>query len=162
MARYRRRMVKEKIEMNRHELQHTVRCSVRYERMTANFSRRLENAAIFLQITLGLAVFSDFASMKVVGAAVSIISIWVFVYRPGTKALLASQQQRRYEGLCVKMAGLSDTELAEQVEALGQLDSEIPDFICRAAENAEHIYNNSLAPYPLSLVQKALVRIAGS
>lgn len=87
MARYRRRMVKEKIEMNRHELQHTVRCSVRYERMTANFSRRLENAAIFLQITLGLAVFSDFASMKVVGAAVSIISIWVFVYRPGSSTL---------------------------------------------------------------------------
>lgn len=133
MARYRRRMVKEKIEMNRHELQHTVRCSVRYERMTANFSRRLEKAAIFLQITLGLAVFSDSASMKVVGAEVSISGC----------------------------SGFHHFDLGFRLPP-GQLDSEIPDFICRAAENAEHIYNNSLAPHPLSLVQKALVRIAGS
>lgn len=95
--------------------------------------RRLEKAAIFLQITLGLAVFSDSASMKVVGAEVSISGC----------------------------SGFHHFDLGFRLPP-GQLDSEIPDFICRAAENAEHIYNNSLAPHPLSLVQKALVRIAGS
>lgn len=130
--------------------------------MTATFNGRLDRAASFTQIVLGLAVFSSVSSMKIVGAAVAIISVWVFVYQPGRKALLASQQQRRYEALCIKMARLSDDELAEEYVRLGERNSEVMEFICMAAENAEHINHKSNPPHKLGPLHRALLLIAGS
>lgn len=130
--------------------------------MTSTFNRRLDNAAIFAQIVLGLAVFGSLLSVRIVGITVSVVSIWIFVYRPGHKALLASQQQRRYERLCAKMGNLSDTQLADEYGTIGEKNSEIPEFICRAAENAEHHNHNSAPPHQLRWHQRALCLIAGS
>lgn len=130
--------------------------------MTATFNRRLEQGALFTQVVLGLAVFAHVAGVKAVGAALAIIPVWLFIYRPGPKALLASQQQRRYESLCVKMSSMSDEELALEFSRISGQDSEPADFICKAAENALHINAKCEPPHTLGVMQKCMRLIAGS
>ncbi len=117
---------------------------------------------MFIQIALGLAVFADVAGIKAVGAALAIIPVWMFVYRPGPKALLASQQQRRYESLCVRMTNMPDEDLASEFSKISDQDSEAADFICKAAENALHVNVNSEPPHRLGFSKKLLLLIAGS
>ena len=147
--------------MHRADNEYAVRYSHRLERMTSIFWGRLDKAVIFIQLCLGASAFTDLANLKLIGGTLAVSSVWTFVYQPGAKAALAEQQKQQYESLCVRMALLSDEELAIALAKIQEKDCAELGCLCRAAEHFESIKLGVSPTISLSWQDRIAAWIAG-
>lgn len=109
--------------LSRDRLMFYLNYSIRYEQMMALFFGRLDRGISFLLLVLGGSALGGFFDSRIIGAAVSVLSAWQFIYQPALKAGGAVSQAAAYQELLVLAPDLSDADLEKRFHLCGDKDT---------------------------------------
>lgn len=127
--------------MERDELIFRLGYSARLESMTSTLLGRIDRGTSFAQLFLGASVFANGPSwlQYVIATLLCGITVFVIVYQPAVKQMLAAAQHDAYECLLTKSKLLSDEDIAEHLVAIQKQDSAVLGALCNPAHVGECI-----------------------
>lgn len=103
------------------------------EYMTAAFQRNIFNLFSFVQVVLGSTVMANISNTFVAGLFMTLLSAYIFVYKPGEKSTNAKQQAKRYEKLISNLDAITHDELKNRLHDYVDQDSDPIGLIIRPA-----------------------------
>ncbi|MGF6936832.1 hypothetical protein OKW41_005994 [Paraburkholderia sp. UCT70] len=127
--------------MERDELLFQLGYSARLERMTSTLLGRIDRGTSFAQLFLGASIFANGPNwlQYVIATLLCAITVFVIVYQPAVKQMLAAAQRDAYDCLLVKARDLPDAEISEQLVAIQKQDSAVLGALCNPAHLGECI-----------------------
>ncbi len=146
--------------MTRDEIPFQTGYSIRPEHMQSMLLARLERASHFLLMTPGAAIAARAASVPS-GLGVFVLAMFLFVWQPGTKSVLASAQKQNYENLRAKIDDLPKAGLQQGFALLQENDSQTPGCLCEVACMGEMIRRGITPDFSLTWLQKVMAFMAG-
>lgn len=149
--------------MERDELIFQLGYSARLERMTSTLLGRIDRGTSFAQLFLGAAVFANVPNwlQYLIATLLCAITVFVIVYQPAVKQMLAAAQRDSYDGLLAKSKFLSDTEISEQLVAIQKQDSTVLGALCNPAHLGECIRLDREANVTLDTHERLVAWLAG-
>jgi hypothetical protein len=149
--------------VERDELIFQLGYSARLERMTSTLLGRIDRGTSFAQLFLGASVFANVPNWLQYLIATSLcgITIFVIVYQPAVKQMLAAAQRDAYDGLLAKSKLLSDTEISEQLVTIQKQDSAVLGALCNPAHVGECIRLDREPNVSLNRHERVMAWLAG-
>lgn len=99
------------------------------EYLTARFYRNIFNFICFIQMILGSAFMANIASGMVAGFFITLLSAYIFVYKPGEISSQAQKQATQYENLMIQVENMDIVTFNEKISSINKDDSFIPDVL---------------------------------
>ncbi|WP_133624049.1 hypothetical protein [Erwinia sp. LJJL01] len=103
------------------------------EHMTEGFNRRVFNFVSFVQVVMGGTIMADFTKGLIPGLVITLLSAFMFVYKPGEIASKAKQQSKRYERLINRLPSITRDELVNSLSDSSEFDSSVPGSLTKPA-----------------------------
>ncbi|QKJ48285.1 MULTISPECIES: hypothetical protein [Proteus] len=99
------------------------------EYLTARFYRNIFNFICFVQMILGSAFMANIASGMIAGFFITLLSAYIFVYKPGEVSSQAKKQSIQYENLMLKIETMDIVTFNKEMMSINKDDSFIPDVL---------------------------------
>lgn len=103
------------------------------EHMTESFNRRVFNFVSFIQVVMGGTIMADYTKGLIPGLVITLLSAYMFIYKPGEAASKARQQSKRYERLINRLPSISRQELTNSLSDVAEFDSTIVGSLVKPA-----------------------------
>ncbi|AHG22573.1 hypothetical protein Z042_01450 [Chania multitudinisentens RB-25] len=112
-------------EQPSYDEKHSLYYSYNLEAMSATLYRRVNDLSSFILIILGSAIAAGILNVFFLGVAVTVISAYQFIYRPGEAAAKASAQALKYERLIHELHfhGMTSEQLSGAIRNLIENDT---------------------------------------
>jgi len=149
--------------VNRDELIFQLGFSARLERMTSTLLGRIDRGTSFAQLFLGAAVFANGPNwvQNSIATLLCAITVFVIVYQPAVKQMLAATQRDAYDSLHAQSASLSDEQISEQLLAIQRQDSAVLGALYNPAHFGECIRLNREPNVTLNRHERLIAWLAG-